>query len=97
MRSKTSFVTWNRTIIGTGRLCYLVQNGDRDLQYIVTKYPHVFNSTGAIWENRLPQGDPFQLHREHSDDRPAGTEYALAFNFYLVGVYYDNIRHVCRY
>jgi len=53
-----------------GRLYYLVQKGDRTLEYITNKYPHVINSTGAIWQNRLPQGEPFLLHREYSDDHP---------------------------
>jgi hypothetical protein len=44
-----------------GRLCYLVQTGDRQLEYIIAKYPYMFSSIGSIWRNRLPQGEPFLL------------------------------------
>jgi hypothetical protein len=40
------------------RLLRLVAQGKRSLQYLIAGWPHVFNSKGAIYDHRHPQGEP---------------------------------------
>jgi hypothetical protein len=40
------------------RLYWMVSTGKRALEHLSDTWPHVFNSKGAIYAHRLPQGEP---------------------------------------
>jgi hypothetical protein len=76
-----------------GRLYLLVHMGHRTLEYLSETWPHVFDSRGALWEHREPQGEPSLGWRTYSgprypkpDDikRNDRTEYVAAHGNYIL-------------
>lgn len=76
-----------------GRLYLLVHMGHRTLEYLSETWPHVFDSRGALWEHREPQGEPSLGWRTYSgprypkpDDikRSDRTEYVAAHGNYIL-------------
>jgi len=76
-----------------GRLYLLVHMGHRTLEYLSETWPHVFDSRGALWEHREPQGEPSLNWRKYNvprypkldnikrNDR---TEYVAAHGNYIL-------------
>jgi hypothetical protein len=68
-----------------GRLYLLVWTGYRTLAYLSATWPHVFDSNGAVWRHREPQGEPFLLWRTYDYPNMNGrTEYAVACGSYIL-------------
>ena len=76
-----------------GRLYLLVHMGYRTLEYLSATWPHVFDSQGALWEHREPQGEPslnwrlYNVPRYPKPDnikRNNRTEYVAAHGNYIL-------------